>query len=186
MKNLLYDQNLCNALEKFDADLTEKAQSLGCPHCGGVLHRGDYPRKPRGIWEWDKRYSLCCSTQGCRKRVTPASVRFLGRKVYLAIIVVVVSAMMHCAKKKSVKKLQDELGIDRRTLSRWRTWWQEIFAQSTFWKAKRSFFSRPIKKSTMPFGLVKAFNAENSQGMKKLLLFLSPATTRTCQENLAM
>ena len=44
--------------------------------------------KPRGI-EWVKldtnstlRYSFCYREDGCRKRVSPLSLRFAGRKVY--------------------------------------------------------------------------------------------------------
>jgi hypothetical protein len=36
----------------------------------------------------DRRLSLCCSQ--CRRRTTPPSVRFLGRRVYLAAVVVLV------------------------------------------------------------------------------------------------
>ena len=64
----------------------EAAQSC-CRACGGKLHRADYPRKARGVphklmEQWDRRYSFCSSTEGCRLRHTPVSVRFLGRKVY--------------------------------------------------------------------------------------------------------
>jgi hypothetical protein len=37
--------------------------------------------------------SLCCSRDGCRRRMTPPSVRFLGRRVYLGAVLVLVSAM---------------------------------------------------------------------------------------------
>lgn len=186
MQNLLHDSILRKLLEKYDADLTAKAQALKCPYCGAVLHRGDYCRKPRGGPAWDKRYSLCCSRQGCRKRVTPPSVRFLGRKVYVATVVVLLSAMMQGLQKKCVKRLQQELGIDRRTLNRWCTWWKETFVHSDFWKARRSLFKRPVQKETMPLGLVEAFAADNSQGLLSLLLFLSPITTHSCPEVLAL
>lgn len=186
MKNLLRDPAFCKLLEKVDSDLTAKARNQGCPHCGGVLHRGDYQRKPRGGPDWDRRFSLCCSRDGCRKRLTPPSVRFLGRKVYVAVVVVLLSAMMHGLNKKRVQRLQGELGIDRRTLNHWRTWWKETFVHSVFWKAKRSLFRRPVDTETIPLGLVKAFAAQNSQGLLNLLIFLSPITTSSCQEVRAM
>ena len=62
------------------------------------LHRACYPRKPRGVGgardaTYEHRLSFCCATDGCRRRITPPSVRFLGRKVYLGVIVIVVSAL---------------------------------------------------------------------------------------------
>ena len=49
----------------------------------GPLHQAHYERKPRDaplIWMEEKsRFSFCCGH--CRRRCTPASVRFLGRRV---------------------------------------------------------------------------------------------------------
>ena len=68
-----------------DQDLAERTRQQPCP-CGGRLHRANYPRKPRGCdqdlpQDYDSRFSFCCDRDGCRKRITPPSVRFLGRKV---------------------------------------------------------------------------------------------------------
>lgn len=186
MKNILYNSFFCKVLEKVDADLAAKVQAWGCPHCDSVLHRGDYPRKPRGGPNWDKRHSFCCSRQGCRRRITPASVRFLGRKVYVATVVVLISAMMHGLTRSRVQRLQEELGVDRRTLSHWRIWWQETFVHSDFWRARRSLFRRPVHSATMPLGLLEAFGVQDIRSLLKLLIFLSPITTRTCREVLAV
>ena len=43
--------------------------------------------------DYGYRLSFCCDRDGCRKRATPPSVRFLGRKVYLGAVVVLVAAM---------------------------------------------------------------------------------------------
>ena len=79
-----------------DQDLAQTTRQKGCA-CGGRLHRANYPRKPRGADDlppdYACRFSFCCACDGCRKRVTPPSVRFLGRKVYLFAVVVLVSAM---------------------------------------------------------------------------------------------
>ncbi len=82
-------------LPTVDEDLAEEARKQGCP-CGGRLHSANYQRKPRGtpyqLPEPQRlRLSFCCDCDGCRKRATPPSVRFLGRKVYLAAIVILVS-----------------------------------------------------------------------------------------------
>ncbi len=118
----LADQELFQLLEKVDADLVVEARSKGCLLCGGKLHRSDYDRKPRGGPQWELRFSLCCAKEGCRRRHTPPSVRFMGRRVYAGLVVVLVSAMIHGLKPERMKLLREALGIDRRTLERWRQW----------------------------------------------------------------
>jgi len=131
MEKLLKDGLLCKLLEKVDDDLAEEARQEGCVHCGEAkLHRGDYTRQPLGGPGWDKRRSFNCARVGCRKRKTPPSVRFLGRKVYAGVVVVLVSAMMHGLSQKRVERLRQELGIDSRTLKRWRLWWLEHFGKT--------------------------------------------------------
>jgi len=71
-------------LTTIDAAIVDRAAKEPCRDCGGPLHRGDYPRKPRGgllaiaAEAFGRRFSLCCGREGCRRRVTPPSVRFLG------------------------------------------------------------------------------------------------------------
>ena len=67
-----------------DQDLAEETRKKACP-CGGRLHCANYLRKPRGTpvqlpEPQCLRLSFCCDRDGCRKRVTPPSVRFLGPK----------------------------------------------------------------------------------------------------------
>lgn len=187
MEQLLQDRRLYDFLEQVDKEFTSQAQSGGCDHCRSVLHRGDFERKPRGPGPaWEKRHSLCCCQDGCRKRKTPPSVRFLGRKVYLGVVVVLVSAMMHGASESRLKRLQQMLPIDRRTLKSWRQWWAETFVQSAFWKAMRGRFRRPIDPEQMPLGLVEAFDAHQVEGLVKLMKFLSPITTKSGTEDLVM
>jgi hypothetical protein len=80
-----------------DQDLADCARRQGCS-CGGRLHCANYPRVPRGGLDhlpedYGCRYSFCCDLDGCRKRVTPPSVRFLGREVYLGVVVILISSM---------------------------------------------------------------------------------------------
>ncbi len=83
---------------KADLAILTEARKGVCVVCGEVLHASHFGRKPRGGppglgEEHGIRFSLCCANRECRKRHTPASLRFLGRKVYL----VLVSAMRHGA-----------------------------------------------------------------------------------------
>src|SRR6185503_12766170 len=75
----LGDSRLFDLLWKCDQELAKvaKADAGGiCAACGGALHQGNFPRKPRGGRgllgpEYKLRLSFCCSTDGCRKRLTP-------------------------------------------------------------------------------------------------------------------
>ena len=81
-------------LKKIDTSIAKAIALQGCPFCQGKLHYANYQRKPRGgrliatNEEYSLRYSLCCSREGCRKRVLPASLIFLGRRVYLEAVVI--------------------------------------------------------------------------------------------------
>ena len=109
-RNFLADQQLHQLLETVDADLAEEARREGC-YCSGKLHRADYDRKARGVPQWNKRYSFCCDQEDCRRRRTPESVRFLGRKVYAGLIVVLIPAMMHGLKPERVRRIREVLNI---------------------------------------------------------------------------
>ncbi len=91
---LLQDPKFFRLLLRIDEELAGQARAVGCA-CGGVLHRANYPRKPRACLsevraDFESRFSFCCNR--CRRRTTSKSVRFLGRRVYLALAVVLASA----------------------------------------------------------------------------------------------
>ncbi len=185
-RNHLADQKLFQLVEKIDIDLTEEARSKGCLLCGGALHRSDYDRKPRGGPQWDIRFSLCCAKEGCRKRHTPASVRFMGRRVYAGLVVVLVSAMAHGLTPERVKSLREALGIDRRTLERWRQWWLVTFLEGSFWREARARFMPPLCRKTMPLSLCQSFEVERRDRLLDLLQFLAPITTPSAWKELVM
>jgi len=115
--SLLCDARFHNLLLAFDRDLAAVAREAGCGRCSGVLHCAGYWRKPRGRAcivgpEHDRRFSFCCAVDGCRRRATPPSLRFLGRKVYLATVVVLVSMMQHGVTEPRVRRLAAVVGVD--------------------------------------------------------------------------
>ena len=175
----LADQRLPQLLEKVDGDLVEEARHRGCRHCQGKLYRSDYDRKPRGGPQWDMRFSLCCGREGCRRRHTQPSVRFLGRRVYAGLVVVLVTAMAHGLKPERVRRLREALGIDRRTLERWRQWWLGTFVNSSFWRAARARFLPPLCPATMPLSLCLSFAVQRRDRLLDLLRFLAPSTIPT-------
>jgi hypothetical protein len=180
---LLRDSSFFETLLRFDEDLAEQARAAGCRRCGGVLHRADYPRKPRGGPgelgpPHERRRSLCCAREGCRRRTTPPSLRFLGRRVYFGAVVVLVSALVHGLSPRRAARLREQLGVDRRTLGRWRRWWQQGFAQSPFWQAARGRFVPPVERHALPAALLERFVAANAgERLRAALAFLAPLST---------
>lgn len=174
-------------LENVDADLVESVRAKGCLHCRkGKLHRADYGRKPRGVACWPKdpektkRFSLCCDQEGCRKRHTPPSVRFMGRRVYGGVVAVLIPAMMQGLRPERVGQIRQtlELKIDRRTLERWRQWWLERFVRSSFWKEARTRFVPALCQQSLPLSLCLSFAIdERRDRLLELLKFLCPITT---------
>jgi hypothetical protein len=165
-----------------DQDFAETARKNGCS-CGGRLHRADYVRKPRGtllqLPELQRvRLSFCCDRDGCRKRATPPSVRFLGRKVYLAAIVILISAMRQGPSPRRVRELSARFGADESTITRWQTFWREHFPQTPFWKVERASFLAVGEIVSLPYSLVDAFLRHHPprEGWILLLRFLSPIT----------
>ena len=165
-----------------DQDLAETIRTQGCS-CGGRLHFANYLRKPRGTpiqlpKEQRLRLSFCCDRDGCRKRVTPPSVRFLGPKVFLGPIVILISAMRQGPTPRRVRELFARFRADRRTIARWQVFWRDLFPQTPFWKLARARLVPLVEIITLPYSLVDFFLARHHRcrGWMLLLRFLSPIT----------
>jgi len=176
---LLRDPRFYAMKLRMDRALLDEMRSKACRRCGKPLHTSDFGRKPRGGpaglgEEADVRFSLCCAR--CRKRHTPPSVRFLGRKVYLGATMVLVSAMRHGATPARMRKLREHLGVSRRTVERWRRWWRETFAESPFWRAGRATFMPPVDPALLPASLLERFCGDCGARLLALLRFLGPIT----------
>jgi hypothetical protein len=75
-------------------------------------------------------------------------------------------------------KLRELVGVSRRTVERWREWWQQDFVQSAFWKAARGRLRAPLDQSRLPLSLLDAFCARTEKDrMVDLLRFILPLTT---------
>jgi hypothetical protein len=167
-------------LEKIDADLAATARAGGCSECGGVLHSARYRRKPRGGplelgAGYEQRHSFCCSVDGCRKRLTPCSVRFLGRKVYLGAVVVVATVLRHGVTPERMHKLSALFGVSRRTVQRWRMFWQETFPKLEFWRQARGDLVPPVDEHALPASLLERFLGDSA--LLDMLRFIAPITT---------
>lgn len=181
MENAIFGENWClcqeqltgrsvkRLCEKIDQENATAAQKNGCQHCSGRLHRANYKRKARGGPDWNLRDSFCCAEDGCRRRLTPESVRFLGRRIYAGFIVVLVSAMMHGLKPERLERIREILDVDRRTVERWRQWWLESFVRRSFWRSARARFVPPVDEATVPWSLCRRFDC-----LVEVLKFLAP------------
>lgn len=173
----LQDPDFFLFLLRIDEEFAAEARDAGC-RCGGVLHSARYPRKPRGCpaqvredYSW--RFSFCCAR--CDERATPASVRFLGRRVYLAVVLTLVSPPGGVA----ARQLCDLLAIPVRTLNRWRAWWSRDFLRTPFWQSVRSRFMAPVATVRLPQSLLERFDiGTTAQRLVQLLRFLAPLSTR--------
>lgn len=157
-----------------DEGAVDRQRARGCPSCRGRLDRADYPRKPRGLPErWEglfvRRFSLCCCREGCRRRATPSSVRFLGRRVYVAMVVLlgatvpVLVAIALC-------------GAARRTVERWTTWWTKALPESAFWRVARARLMPPVDEAQLPGELLVRFAGDRDDALLKALGFIAPIT----------
>ena len=115
---LLADATFHELLLVFDQDIAIAARRGRCPLCSSVLHSAQYRRKPRGRpaglgEEHDWRFSFCCARDDCRTRRTPPSLRFLGRKVYLAAIVVLIAILREGATAARMRQLSELIGVNK-------------------------------------------------------------------------
>lgn len=183
---LLTDATLFDALIAIDQELATTAQAGGCRLCAGRLDHADYPRKPRGgpatlSAAYETRTSFCCAVEGCRTRLTPVSVRFLGRRVYLGAVVLLACVLRQGPTPWRVTRLQALLGVSARTLARWHRWWRDAFVQTAFWRAARSQFARPVAAADLPRGLLARFSGDALAQVVAALRWLSPLTTTSAR-----
>lgn len=173
-QSLLWDSRFFSLLLQLDGDLAAQARQGGCA-CGGALHSARYRRKPRGGprdlgAEHAVRASFCCAVEGCRRRVTPPSLRFLGRRVFFGVLVVLLPVLMEGPTPGRLARLQEHYAVSLRTLRRWRRWWQQSFAASRFFAAARGRFAEPVAAEALPGALLMAFATLQTAGERVLAI----------------
>jgi len=176
------DDKFIAHVERTDADIAARVKAQGCPHCQGRLDRADYPRKPRGGGlapageDVLRRISLCCAREGCRRRVTPPSVVFLGRRVYLGIVVLLAS--LHTRERSAATP-------PARTVRRWVSWFQGEVPRTPVLTAARALLVPALEDpTTLPGSLVERFMPGRRFGEALLwtLRWLSPVTTTSVHD----
>jgi hypothetical protein len=108
-------------------------------------------------------------------------VRFLGRKVYVGALVVVITAMRHGPSPRRVRELSALFGVDRRTIARWQEFWREYVPQTHFWKIAGAPLALHCDLTTLPLSLLTTFvrHSNDHEGWGRLLRFLSPIMSAT-------
>jgi hypothetical protein len=165
-------------LETLDQAIARRVAASRCPVCGGPLHTGNFPRKPRGALiapegeAFVVRFSFCCGREGCRKRATPPSLRFLGRRVYLGVVVIVASLVSEALGAAGAKVT----GVPRRTTRRWLAWWRGPFLATEVLVAIRARLVG-VDVGGVPRSIVERLPGTASEQIHTMLHLLTPLTT---------
>ena len=165
-------------LREVDEAEAARCREAGCGHCPGKLHSATYPRKPYGLAAGlrdggTRRFSFCCAD--CRRRATPASVRFYGRRFYLGALFLLVSAL---ALRGGVRleTIARKWRIPVVTLRRWRRWWQEAFPETGPWQEKRGDLVLPSEEDPLLFVLRRMRGAAFGERLLRSLIWFMPWT----------
>jgi hypothetical protein len=164
-----------------DAAITARVAASACPECGGPLHVGNYLRKPRGGLlglageEFTLRFSLCCGREGCRRRATPPSVRFLGRRVYVGAVVILASIVARMA--VTVTAARRTTGVPARTARRWIGWWRGKFAETSVFATLSGRLVPAVSRRELPASLLARTPGVPEEQVRRLLVWLAPLTT---------
>jgi hypothetical protein len=177
-RELFGDVRFFELLLRVDEERAAKVQASGCPHCAGPLHAAHFERKPRGaLLKADAppegfavRFDWCCGE--CRRRTLPPSVRFLGRKVYVAVANALATVLVRGEDRDAVRLLRHELGASWSTLRRWRAWWQGLVGSAP-WQRLRGQLPVDLDEGGLPGSLLERLSGSSAERMLALLRLLA-------------
>jgi hypothetical protein len=87
-----------------------------------------------------------------------------------------VAILRHGVTTARIDRLSQAVGVDRRTVERWRRWWRERFPATPFWKVTRATFMPPIDHQRLPASLLERFTGDDADRLVALLRFIGPVT----------
>jgi hypothetical protein len=94
-------------------------------------------------------------------------------------VVALTACMQQGLSERRVAALNLMLEVPRRTLQRWRLWWQQVFVRSAFWRLARARLMPPVNEQQLPLSLLERFaGTELEEQLAHLLNFISPLSTR--------
>jgi hypothetical protein len=82
----------------------------------------------------------------------------------------------HGATASRLRQLTEIVGVDRRTVERWREWWRNTFTSSPFWRIGKAAFMPPVDQDCLPASLLERFAGSGGERLIALLRFLGPVT----------
>ncbi len=180
--NFLVDARFHLLLTQIDQEFFELARKEVCSYCGGQLHQANYPRSPFGLPSafrphYEERLSLCCAN--CRKRVTPPSVRFFGRRWFPAPVFMLICILNLGINERRLAQIKRHFSVtvSESTWKRWRRWWRECFEATAFWQANKGLVVTTMAEhEALPRSLLTCFTGKLKEQLCLLLRFLSPLT----------
>ena len=86
----------------------------------------------------------------------PPSCRFMGRKVYWHIVILIIISDWQ-NKVISIFKQSKLFGVSRNTIDRWVAFYQDIFPSSPQWQRIRGQVAASIKNNKLPANLINYF-----------------------------
>jgi hypothetical protein len=90
--------------------------------------------------------------------VLPPSVLFWGRRVYWASVLLVVTALRQGRDQGyTVEKLKTLFGVTRPTLTRWLSYFRQIFPCSQSWRRLSGRLMPPVAEHELPRSLIERF-----------------------------
>jgi hypothetical protein len=98
--------------------------------------------------------------------------------VFLGAVVVLVMALEFGSSSRRLSQLYRLVGVSRRTLARWRQWWQTEFPATKFWRQHLGDFVPPAPAAArLPASLMERFAGDEAARLECVLRFLKPLTT---------
>jgi hypothetical protein len=75
-----------------------------------------------------------------------------------------------------MRRLQELIGVSRRTVTRWQRWWRETFVSTAVWQVIRATLRQPVATDALPASLLERFAGDAESRLLSLLRSLGPLT----------
>ena len=105
--------------------------------------------------------------------------------MYIAVLVVVASAAGQSIRLVGRASPRRVRGVPVRTVGRWVSWWQTVFAMGAFWLEANAFLASPVAAEELPASLLARFGT-GTNALEKMLRFTAPITTTSLRVRTAM
>jgi hypothetical protein len=114
-------------------------------------------------------------------------VRFLGRKVYVAALVVIASVLGRQQALVGRGAPRHVQGVPARTVRRWLAFWSITFVLTTFWAEAKAFLASPVEEAMLPGSLLARFGVTTEAAtLTRMLRWIAPITTASVRAEIVM